>query len=173
MFCSLRAVKVLCFRNGIDVPAVTPMGSRSSSSIKIALTSISSVAINLLYPYLKVYKYDNMKSRFSVSSDLVSGCFNVDTGRFTLRESEVNALNRTWPDLGFLTNQRAWTGREPAVNQLEAIKGPGIIDLIHDRVHAVNWRASENPWTEILKTSTPTLVGDHGSPKGTTWWIYI
>ena len=91
MFCSLRAVKVSCFQNGIDVPAVTPLGSRSSYSIKIALNSISSISINLLYPY----HYDDMKSsRFSVTSDLVSGCFNVGVGRFTLRESEVKAVYR-------------------------------------------------------------------------------
>ena len=42
-----------------------------------------------------MYKYDDMKSsHFSVTSDLVSGCFNVDTGRFTLRESEVKAVYR-------------------------------------------------------------------------------
>ena len=99
-----------------------------------------------------MYKYDDMKSsHFSVTSDLVSGCFGVDIGRFALRESEVKAVYRAWPHLGFLTNQRAWICREPAVNQSEAIKGCQVRaswSSFMIRVHAENLRA-ENPWTEI------------------------
>ena len=38
-----------------------------------------------------------------------------------LRESKVRAVNPAGPDLGFLTNQQAWTSPEPAMNQSEAI----------------------------------------------------
>ena len=80
-----------------------------------------------------MYKYDDMKSsHFSVTSDLVSGCFGVDIGRFALRESKVKAMYRAWPDLGFLTNQRAWTCREP-IRGYKRVSGKGIGELIHDQ----------------------------------------
>ena len=90
-----------------------------------------------------MYEYDDMKSsRFSVTSDLVSGCFNVGIGRFMLRESESNAVYRAWPDLGFLTNQRAWTSREP-IRGYKRVSGRGIGELIHDQGSRLELRSRE------------------------------